>query len=419
MAGSNPSQKAEQEQVARSVAVQKLCGICLGFKKPQTSKTGLRYLLIWMWSLAALGLLASVPVGAKAATTSHCEARVRELSATLSAENHLRMLFVSGYRKEERPHRWIPDMRTHRIRQANIELSYQWDGAISKLEVQNVRFLREYWDTRTVITDQDTIAKFRRQGLEDGLSSLAFAKAKGSLTRQLRKAGLRQASGIYLVAVTDDECVPGYEHDVGGEDTDFTPLMAAASEGNSDAIESLIVQGVDLNHQDANGMTALMYAAISGRSAALSLLIEAGADVNLVDRFGRTALMLASQFDWPDAVRVLLDRNANVNQKTAYGQTALLVAAASGAYQSLRLLLAGHAEINVNDENGVTPLIAASKSGNKDVIEALLAAGASVNMRDRAGRTALDWAMWAVNTPPSSPTHAEIIEILKGAGAIP
>ena len=74
-----------------------------------------------------------------------------------------------------------------------------------------------------------------------------------------------------------------------------TPLMYAASEGNSTAVlEALLRAGAELNAQSDSGWTALMYAARDADDLSLPLyLMNAGADPTLRNSEGQSAADLA------------------------------------------------------------------------------------------------------------------------------
>jgi ankyrin repeat protein len=74
----------------------------------------------------------------------------------------------------------------------------------------------------------------------------------------------------------------------------FTILMdAAAVEGQTVLLETLLVEGLDVNEQDANGWTLLHWAANDGNLEAVELLLHYQADTTRRDDSGRTPLQFA------------------------------------------------------------------------------------------------------------------------------
>ena len=67
-----------------------------------------------------------------------------------------------------------------------------------------------------------------------------------------------------------------------------TALTWSAENGHDSLVRTLILQGVNVNYQDARGRSALHFAASSNHIQCGILLVEAGADLILVDRDSRT-----------------------------------------------------------------------------------------------------------------------------------
>ena len=61
------------------------------------------------------------------------------------------------------------------------------------------------------------------------------------------------------------------------------PILAAAYNGNIEAVKQHLAAGTDVNAADENGWTALHQAAFKGRKEIAELLIAKGADVNAKD----------------------------------------------------------------------------------------------------------------------------------------
>jgi ankyrin repeat protein len=76
-------------------------------------------------------------------------------------------------------------------------------------------------------------------------------------------------------------------------DTQDLRLLYAARDGASREVETLIESGVDVNSQDANGVTPLIFAAMSGHVKIVEALLAAGADPDREDALGYTAYKAA------------------------------------------------------------------------------------------------------------------------------
>jgi uncharacterized protein len=127
-----------------------------------------------------------------------------------------------------------------------------------------------------------------------------------------------------------------------------TPLMRAAKNGDSAALELLMAHGADVQATQKNGTTALMFAAGLGRGV------------------GTFAKDYATDAQMLQAARVLVGHGANVNAISAAGQTAMHFAAQAA------------------DSNLPQP--------SDDMVKFLAAQGARLDVADRQGRTPVEMA---------------------------
>jgi ankyrin repeat protein len=87
----------------------------------------------------------------------------------------------------------------------------------------------------------------------------------------------------------------------------WTPLMKAALNGHTEAVERLILAGADVNQRDKGGYSSLMLAASNNHPEIIELLIKAGADINQVEQTkGWTALIWAAKLGHKESVERLM-----------------------------------------------------------------------------------------------------------------
>ncbi len=85
-----------------------------------------------------------------------------------------------------------------------------------------------------------------------------------------------------------------------------TPLMVAASKGQTEIAEIILQAGANINEKNEDGWTALHKAAYEqDKTGIIDLLMQSGADVEAKNRFGKTALQLAEEKSHRDIVRII------------------------------------------------------------------------------------------------------------------
>jgi len=160
-----------------------------------------------------------------------------------------------------------------------------------------------------------------------------------------------------------------------------TPLIVAATYGQTDAVNELLVNGADPDAADKFGNTALMSAAcicaiidMPDTYESMKLLLEKHANPNAKNEVGRTALMDAISWSRTDNMNLLLDHGALIDAKDNDGNTALMMAAAGGAIDltpASRLLVERGVHIEIRNKRGETALMIAKRSHLADVVRLL------------------------------------------------
>jgi len=176
-------------------------------------------------------------------------------------------------------------------------------------------------------------------------------------------------------------------------DYDDTFIVEASGQGQLDIVKSLVQGGIDINTQDAEGMTALHRACLGGHDEVVRFLIWydhivlSGQDTN-----GTTPLIQAAAIGHDAIVRMLLERgHVGANAQDKDGWTALIWATMMGREAVVRLLLErGDVDADVQDKDGRTALIWAAISGYEAVVRLLLERGdVNASAQTKDGETAL------------------------------
>eukprot|EP01062_Namystynia_karyoxenos_P018106 TRINITY_DN16716_c0_g1_i1.p1 TRINITY_DN16716_c0_g1~~TRINITY_DN16716_c0_g1_i1.p1 ORF type:complete len:991 (+),score=279.61 TRINITY_DN16716_c0_g1_i1:122-2974(+) len=242
-----------------------------------------------------------------------------------------------------------------------------------------------------------------------------------------------------LKALGTSESFPGAGD--GGPPDHFTCLHAAAWEGSTDAVSSLVELGapVDvksarghypltiaardaafdavpealtalaasksvLTEADSKGRTALHWACNKGRPRAVAHLISLGADITLQTSTGRTPLheaMRDMRFESPEgqeAVKLLATPEVlktvaeEANASNMNGGTPLHSAAFFGRSESIRTMVSLGADLAARNTQGHCPIHRSCARGHLRALETFIELGADVNARTPEGKTPLDVA---------------------------
>lgn len=174
----------------------------------------------------------------------------------------------------------------------------------------------------------------------------------------------------------------------------FSPLIFVAQIGDIEALGALMgLGGMNLDHQDENGLSAIMVTALKGHVEAFRMLVYAGADVKLLNKRGENALALSELNQNRDLFeKVLLEFALEKGNHNAGGFYALHCAARRGDLDAARLLTRKGYDVNVPDSDGYTPLMLAAKEGHGSMCELLISHGANCEIKNVKGETALSLA---------------------------
>jgi ankyrin repeat protein len=220
----------------------------------------------------------------------------------------------------------------------------------------------------------------------------------------------------------------------------FTPddFVRSAEKGDLKAVELFLAAGIDVNAQNASGLTALMAAAKNGRMEVVTKLLDQKVNVDAQSKQGVTALMLAAENNQSEIVNLLLKKNADPNLQDQTGWSALmkavyqgnakcvealaarsrqevnrglLVAALTGHPDIAKILLDNGAEVDTRADDGRTPLMLAASKGDNDLVTLLLKAGADPTLTDQSGAAAGSLA--------KAKGHKEVADRLQQAATSP
>ncbi|XP_032417950.1 LOW QUALITY PROTEIN: caskin-1 [Xiphophorus hellerii] len=192
----------------------------------------------------------------------------------------------------------------------------------------------------------------------------------------------------------------------------LSPLHHAALSGNKELIALLLEAQAAVDIKDHKGMRPLHYAAWQGKTEPMKMLLKAGSSVNGQSDEGQIPLHLSAQHGHYDGSEMLLQHQSNPCISDAAGKTPLDLACEFGRVAVVQLLLSSNMcaamlEPKPSDPNGVSPLHLAAKNGHIDVIRLLIQAGIDINRQSECG-TALHQAALCGKT--------EVVRLLLDSG---
>ena len=234
-----------------------------------------------------------------------------------------------------------------------------------------------------------------------------------------------------------------------GETSSFEAFSVAIKKKDYQKLNQLILEGFDVNAQNAQGVTPLFLAASQNDAQMVHALLQAGADVHHKTKAGQSVFLyaqnsfsgtfaksmmgMASAMGDPNlkpgsrsetgtlsdfvevgsmnGVMLLLYEKAGIYNapKNKDKKTMLHLSVEAGLEKWTQKLIAQGADVNARTATGEMPLHLSAKSRYPETLQHLIKAGADVNARDNQGNTPL---MVAVKNR----SYKSIIHLLK-AGA--
>ncbi len=116
-------------------------------------------------------------------------------------------------------------------------------------------------------------------------------------------------------------------------------LRRACGKGDMKTIKFILNKPIDINNKSLDrGFTPLIIAAYNGYTEAVQYLLDHGAKVDNVDDSGSTALLYASLYGKTEVVKLLLNKGVNVNIRVYNEYTPLYYAEIKNYTEIARLL---------------------------------------------------------------------------------
>ena len=178
-----------------------------------------------------------------------------------------------------------------------------------------------------------------------------------------------------------------------GDENGYSPLHWAATLGNADAVDALLVRGADVDARSMCDSSEIS-------NAAMSIFFDKGfysreelEGVTITNSCG-TILHFAASSNNRRVITAVLDAGADVYDRNNRGDNAVHYAAWENADKSVYELAAHGVGLDARNDKGKTPMHEAANFGAVDVIDELAIGGADINARDADAATPMHWAVF-------------------------
>ncbi|MDH3324881.1 MAG: ankyrin repeat domain-containing protein [Candidatus Peregrinibacteria bacterium] len=192
-------------------------------------------------------------------------------------------------------------------------------------------------------------------------------------------------------------------------DPQVIELANAAKDGDTEKIDELLAQGVDINTVGKKGLNILYWLLVMNeetpeKKLGFRHLLESGANALQVDEdVELTPLHVSARYIDSDYLKIILETQPNIDIDFDLGDrlspTPLMQAMAADRYENFKILLDHGADIEKKRVNGDTPLIMARGNGSWRFAYLLLENEADYNY-------AKDKLVWAIENLVYRPSVA-------------
>lgn len=256
---------------------------------------------------------------------------------------------------------------------------------LSRLRLATLTFL-----TLAIATASKQVEAQQPSAAED--TSLSDAARRGdtnAVDHLLQRApDRRQKNRALLAAVEGGPVVIVIEVPPGRSNAPAAAVKPVASKPPwVKTVELLLDNGAYIEARDSERNTPLLLAATLGQTDIFMLLLERGADTHARNKYGDTPLIaaacecaLATMNSTYGIVKTLLEKGADPNARNLEGTTALMNAASGfGGSAIVKLLLESGADPTAKDKHGNTALALALRSKRPDKVKLLKQATAPIH----------------------------------------
>jgi len=199
--------------------------------------------------------------------------------------------------------------------------------------------------------------------IQDSTKITGMPSYSAASIHQLISSGNIEAIKSQLLLLEDKEI----NEVVGG----MTPIMLAASMGNTELIDLLFTQGADPNKRGSMKRTALQYATEKNHIETAKQLLSYGADIDAYDNGRLTPLIMTASRGHTELGLIFINKGADVNIQHSQGWTALIDAVAHNDVNLAKALLKAGADKELKGKNGLRAIDYARQYEHKRMVKLL------------------------------------------------
>ena len=217
------------------------------------------------------------------------------------------------------------------------------------------------------------LSKIEWYNVEPGSICITFSAHnnifKALISSSERKIDFMRLVGVFNLQISDVTVLSDDEN----EDYSFElAFLEASLTCNLDALQFLLVIGVNVDYANEKRKTALLVASQQGHKEMVNYLIAANADVNTSDVDSRSALIIASEKNDVELAQILLNAKANPNHQRNDGNTSLHIASYNNYNELAVMLIEFGADPLIKNTKGDTPFLCSVRNNMLMVVKLIL-----------------------------------------------
>ncbi len=196
---------------------------------------------------------------------------------------------------------------------------------------------------------------------------------------------------MMILLLNADFCIAQENND--DQDRNAT-FFTAIADGDNETLKTMLTEDASLlTINNSRGSTPLMVAASVGQTEAVKILIDAGSEIGASNPYGNTALHYAAWAGDLESFKLLYDQGADLFFKNSRENTPVEYTCLGGNYEILQYVENKSMEAKDKIDSDSTLILWAANGGNIEMFEYFIDKGFDISLVDDDGSTILFWAV--------------------------